>query len=62
MDNDVTQALESYKKAKRLVNVERQRVLAMLPENVANEFHYNGIHACHRFPEYTKLFEELMGK
>jgi hypothetical protein len=56
---DITLAVANYRKAKRLVEVERQRVLAMLPEDVASEFHYNGMNAAHRYPEYTDIFKEL---
>ena len=60
IDKDILDALESYKRSKRLVNIERQRVLAILPEEVANEFHYNGRHAVEVYPNYSVVFEELL--
>jgi hypothetical protein len=61
IDPAVIQALNTYKRAKKLVGIEYQRVLAMLPDDVASEFHYNGMNAIHRYPEYKEVFEELRG-
>ena len=61
MDNQVLEALESYKRAKRLVGIERQRVIAMLPEHIASELHYNGPHrAKDLYPAYGAVFDALM--
>jgi hypothetical protein len=60
MDKDIKNAFEQFKRAKRLVEVEKQRVLAYLPEDAASEFHYNGIHASERYPQFRDIFEELL--
>lgn len=62
IDRDVLDALYTYKKAKKIVDIERQRVIAMLPDDVANEFHYNGNNAKQKYPEYSSIFEELTKK
>jgi hypothetical protein len=59
MNTDIINALENFKKSKRLLEIERMRLMAILPDDVASEFHYNGMHATHRYPEYTKVFEAL---
>lgn len=60
MDDDVKAALHSFKKAKKLVDIERQRVIAMLPDDVADELHFNGPYrAAERYPEYATVFNEF---
>ena len=61
MDNQVLEALESYKRAKRLVGIERQRVIAMLPEHIADEIHFNGpCRAKDLYPAYGAVCDALM--
>lgn len=59
MDRDLLAAFNNYKRAKRILEVERENVLAYLPEDAASEFHYNGLHASERYPQYKDIFEEL---
>jgi hypothetical protein len=59
LEPEVIDAFRIFKRAKKLLEVERQRMLAMLPDDVATEFHYNGQNAVHRYPEYAEIFAEL---
>ena len=60
MDDDVKQALEQYKKSKRVLRADKEKLLAVLPEEVSSEFHWNGWRAKDRFPEYASVIEELL--
>lgn len=62
MDQDILEALNKYKKAKKRVECEKMYLLSILPENVASEIHYNGIHAIEHCPEYAEIIKELLDK
>jgi hypothetical protein len=62
MDQDILEAFDKYKKAKKRVECEKMYLLSILPDDVASEFHYNGRHAIERYPEYAKIIEELLDK
>jgi hypothetical protein len=61
MDKDIRLALDTYKKAKKLVELDKQRIIISLPENVANTLWYDGpFRAKEIYPEYSEVFDEFI--
>lgn len=62
MDQDIMEAFTKFKNAKKRLECERMYLLSILPENVASEIHYNGMHAIEHCPEYAEIIKELLDK
>lgn len=60
IDQDVLEALEKCKKAKKRLNCEIAYLTSILPENVQEEIHYNGHNAKHACPEYSQIIDFIL--
>jgi hypothetical protein len=61
MDDELKLSLEKYIRDKKLLNLDRQRLILFLPDAVASELHYNGPYrAKERYPEYSEVFNEFI--